>query len=176
MPYSDDAERIVLRQYMRGLRTAELAKKLSLELIQQTLDGAMQYTERIEAGMERYVGLNHEEHKEEPMEVGNINTGAKENDSELVATLAKIQKGQKKLSARLSRMESKMPVETHYPKDHHGPRNMRPAQGGQGQFSNSNPIVCFTCGGNHYRVGCPQRPPRLRAERVQPSAGTPPEN
>mgnify|MGYP000574431695 FL=1 len=55
-PRTDDAERIVLRQYMRGLRSAELAKKLSLELTQQSLDAAMQYTERMEAGMERYVG------------------------------------------------------------------------------------------------------------------------
>ena len=175
-PRMDDAERIVLRQYMRGLRSADLAKKLSLELTDQTLEAAMKHTERIEAGLERYDGLNREVHTEEPMEVANINMPTPSKDSnDLTSTLAKIQKGQEKMAARLTRIESRIPGENRYG-GQRKPNDTRPGTARQGQFRNPRPVECFICGGNHYQAGCPQRPPRPRVDGARPSPDTPSEN
>ena len=192
-PRSGDAERIVMRQYMRGLRSEELVQRLNLELSEETLEAAMKFTERMEAGMERYMGLNRVKRREEPMEVAHINPMASHinsaaqssnvpslnsvapnsNDSAIASALVKIQKGQEKLAARLSRIESHVPAEPRYPKNNRRFPS-KPSPSGQGQSSDTKHIACFICGGNHYRAGCPQRPPPQR--RVQPATNTPAEN
>ena len=55
--HSADAEHIVLHQYLKGLQAADLANKASLELKEQTLEAALEFVERAEAGLEPFVGL-----------------------------------------------------------------------------------------------------------------------
>ena len=55
---SDDAERIVLRAYLRGLISIDLAKKGSLEIPSQTFTETLTYTKKIYARLERFMALS----------------------------------------------------------------------------------------------------------------------
>ena len=174
---SADAERVVLRHYMRGLRSTELAKKLSLELKDQTLEAAIEFVDKVEAGLERYVGLNRDEQKEEPMDTSTVQiapqSGQKETNPELLSTLLKIQRGQEKMAARLTQLE----VGRHQGNE---PRNWGFRQGsnrGNGNQPRSGngakQVSCFICGGPHYQIGCPRQSMRQRAAPRGSSRNTP---
>ena len=148
-PRSVDAERTVLRSYLKGLRSEELAKKVSLELKDQTLDAALEFVEKVEAGLERFTGLQRPT-VEEPMDTSAVQVNPLE---ELLVAVNRMQKGQEKIATRLGKLEQAggqsggMPI-----KQGSSPTGQR---GGP-----RKPVACFICGGPHFQVGCPQRHPR----------------
>ena len=103
-PRSADADRIVLRNYLKGLRSSDLAKKASLELPQQTLDAALTFTEGIEAGLERYQGLQ----RDEPMDTSSLQKEPSPNQEtihEVLQMLRTVKKGQDNLVTRINKLK-----------------------------------------------------------------------
>ena len=177
-PRSADAERIVLRSYLKGLRAADLAKKVSLELRDQTLEAALEFVERVEAGLERFVGL---QRAEEPMDTSAVQATAAP-ESDVLATLQKIQKGQERVMTRLSKLETSQKSSGPEGPDRYWPSQprqpQRSVQPPRGFRNGERKVTCFHCGGDHYKVGCPllprpQRTPRPTT-RDRPASDGPP--
>ena len=146
---SADGERLVLRHYLKGLRSTELAKKVSLELPQQTLVAALTFVEQIETGLERYAGLNREDDRNvQPMDTSAVQLAPAL--GELAAALKQLQKGQERLMTRVGKLEPNQQTRQQ------GPRP------GTGSLDASGTVACFICGGPHFKVGCPRRSARPR--------------
>ena len=175
-PRSADAERAVLRQYLKGLRSAELSKKVSLELQTQTLEGALSFVENVEAGLERYMGL-HREDIPEPMDTSSVQpVQPAGTQGDLMTLLQKMQRGQDKIMTRLTKLETGQgsmgpPADTTPRWANRGARtgnggNFAPRQQGAA-------VSCFHCQGNHYKSGCPLLPRQPRTLARRPNGGQP---
>ena len=143
-----DAERLVLRAYLRGLRSVDLAKKASLEMPSQTFTEALTYTEKIEAGLERFMALSRndvgEKRQEEPMDTAAVSRGMY---CEVAAVMKTLADGQQQIIEQQKLLVNAAVGRQQPVQDYHQP---------PGQDRRSGPLKCFACGGNHLRRNCPE--------------------
>ena len=144
---SPDAERTLMKSYLRNLLSTDMARKASLEVSEPTLDKLLLFTEQIEAGLQRYQALGR---IDEPMEV-NTATNAL---TEIQDTLNTVMNEQQRLREDLqrpgysaARRATQCGAECEL-----GPVNKQASD----NASSNKPRGCYLCRGNHMTYECPK--------------------
>ena len=109
LPRSADAERILIRAYVKALRNTELAKRTMVDGQPITLEQAMTFTEGQASGMELFDSLDRKEREEEPMEVGALSETASSLNNALrglTEAVRDMTKNQDRLNTRLAKLEA----------------------------------------------------------------------
>ena len=115
-PRSDDAERIIVRAYARGLYSSDLRKKLIVEERPNKLEAAIKYTEHQDAGLEVWRGITTEDRDIQPMEINPLNPSppmtsqqaALDINLESIRLLKEISQKQERMSTRIAKLEASM--------------------------------------------------------------------
>ena len=140
---SPDAERTLMKNYLRNLLSPEMARKASLEVSDPSLDKLLQFTEQIEAGLQRYQALGR---NEEPMEINSATNPLQQIQEALHAVMVEQQKLRDDVHVGLHRtQDSSMPDP---PRKVHRQPVARQQTLGQRQ--------CYLCSGPHMAYKCPK--------------------
>ena len=109
LPRSADAERILIRPYVKALKNTELAKRTMVDGQPITLEQAMTFTEGQASGMELFDSLDRKERDEEPMEVGALSETASSLNNALrglTEAVRNMNKNQERLNTRVAKLEA----------------------------------------------------------------------
>lgn len=150
---SEDAERTIIKLYLRNLKSVDMARKTSLEVPTPTLTAILKFTDNLEAGLQRFAALQRRD--EEPMDL----SPADEPLTRIQMTLDAVVADQRSLRQAIDqatsqrappRMVDRQNVSANPP-----PQFSRTRQPKRQRPTGNRDRTCYLCSGTHLAYECP---------------------
>ena len=140
---SEDAERALVKLYLRNLKSTDIARKTSVEVESPTLEKVLKFTEALEAGLQRYDSLGRRA-EEEPMDVSPLSPLQQIQD-----TLDAVVKDQRELKRAVLHSSSGNTLPPKWATSNVASSDVTAPRG------NPRSSSCYLCRGQHLAYKCP---------------------